>query len=91
MKIIRDIVKVGQRIVVGAIVVELLSFLIGSLMGFLGGASAANANAAFAISATVVGGGYWIYRKRHPRSDNGKFGEGLRGSEVEDHTDHTNP
>jgi len=86
MKIVRDAFKVGQKIVGGAIVIELLSFLIGSLMGFLGGASAANANAAFAISAAIVGGSYWIYRKRHPRKDNGKFGESLRGVVVEDNS-----
>lgn len=85
MKIVRDVVKVGQKIVVGLIAVELLSFLIGSLMGFLGGASAANANAAFAIAVTIVGGSYWIYKKRHPQKKD-KFGEGLRGSEVVDHT-----
>lgn len=79
MKIIRDAVKVGQKIVVGAILVEFLSFGIGPLVGN-------DANAAFAIAVAIVGGSYWIYRKRHPRSDNGKFGEGLRGSEVEDHT-----
>lgn len=78
MKIIRDAVKVGQKTVVGMILVEFLSFGIGAVIG--------NANAAFAIATTIVGGGYWIYKKRHPCQDNGKFGEGLRGTEVEDHT-----
>ena len=79
MKIVRDAVKVGQKIVVGMILVEFLSFGIGPLVGN-------DANAAFAVAVTVVGGSYWIYRKRHPRKANGKFGEGLRGSEVEDHS-----
>ena len=85
MKLVRDIVKVGGKIVVGLIAVELLSFLLDSALAPTLSANAGNAS--FAIAVAIVGGSYWIYRKRHPRKDNGKFGEGLRGSEVEDHTD----
>jgi len=79
MKIIRDAVRVGQKVVLGAILVEFLSFGIGPMVGN-------NANAAFAVAVSIVGGCYWIYKKRHPKQK-GKFGEGLRGTEVKDHTD----
>ncbi|MHB1565146.1 MAG: hypothetical protein ACYCXG_00230 [Acidiferrobacter sp.] len=85
MKIIRDVVKVGQKVVGALLIVELVSFLLNSILAPTLGANAGNTS--FAIAAAIVGGSYWIYRKRHPHQDNGKFGEGLRGSEVEDHTD----
>ena len=78
MKIIGKVIKVGGKVVMALILVEFLSF---GLVPFIG-----NGNAAFAVSAALVGGSFYLRRLYKQRHKTDKFGEGLRGSEVEDHS-----
>lgn len=71
--------KIVAEIIFALIIIELLSLVMGGT------------NVSFLMAVAIVAGSYVglrFYKKQHHK---GKFGENLRGSEIEDRTDTDQP